>query len=345
MKKWISILMVCLLSACSMDNGTSSQSMEYRAKLPFEHSDARIKHVGILSSVDDRVQVESGLMDLSKSHFDSSQLTYLSHHFLDFDELDATDGSRGLLGTLRDDNPNGLNPTTDTQFDTGNGLVTSATILVDIYELDFYQKNDLKGLSLGLVVNKKVGDNVSITGDKMREYLKVTMLKLANYLRSRFNEIHNDIPIYMAAFGLDGSDGLGSYFYSGYFSGSSQQYHKITEEWIAFPTSEANSMDANLSTQFNRFSDSLKEVLVDDTYVTARAKYVDEKANLIKIVITAHGKTAAELLALMQAAKSGFSEFKDDGLKIIVRIDSNNETYALLSKEANSQTVNVVTAL
>ena len=32
---------------------------------------------------------------------------------MDYDELDATDGSRGLLGTNRDENPNGLNPSPD----------------------------------------------------------------------------------------------------------------------------------------------------------------------------------------------------------------------------------------
>ena len=93
--------------------------------------------------------------------------------------MDATDGSRGLLGTLRDDNPNGLNPSRDEAFDTGNGEVTGATILVDIYELDWYNTNDnLRGISLALVVNDEVeddaGNTYEITKEKLQNYIEVT---------------------------------------------------------------------------------------------------------------------------------------------------------------------------
>lgn len=152
------VISLCL-SGCmgtSTNDTLALQAGDYVAMLPFESSDTRVKHVGLISDQDIRIEIESGLMDLSKQYFDPSSVGYRTHTFLDFDELDATDGSRGLLGTLRDDNPNGLNPSRDEAFDTGNGEVTGATILVDIYELDWYNTNDnLRGISLALVVMMK----------------------------------------------------------------------------------------------------------------------------------------------------------------------------------------------
>ena len=118
------VISLCL-SGCmgtSTNDTLALQAGDYVAMLPFESSDTRVKHVGLISDQDIRIEIESGLMDLSKQYFDPSSVGYRTHTFLDFDELDATDGSRGLLGTLRDDNPNGLNPSRDEAFES-HGLV------------------------------------------------------------------------------------------------------------------------------------------------------------------------------------------------------------------------------
>ena len=94
---------VLVLSGCQADSTTAVQA-EYEAAQPFVNSDTPAKHVGLLNSEDVRFEAERGLMDLSRQYFPPSDVTFRTHTFLDFDELDATDGSRGLLGTLRDDN-------------------------------------------------------------------------------------------------------------------------------------------------------------------------------------------------------------------------------------------------
>ena len=200
-------LLAMSLCACSTGNKNQANALDedsYQAILPYEASDTRSKHVGLINDTDLRVEMESGLMDLSKKYFSTSSVGYKTHQFLDYDELDATDGSRGLLGTVRDGNPNGLNPSADEEFDTGNGIVTNATILVDIYELDWYTNDTLKGISLGLVVNGNLnasdGSSVDITDEKMQNYLEVTFSKLASYMHERFNEINKNIPIFIAAY-------------------------------------------------------------------------------------------------------------------------------------------------
>ena len=133
-KLCIVLSLALLLSGCSSMNSSadSTDDDEYQAVLPYKNSDTRVKHVGLISSQETRIQIEDGLMDLSKNYFSPSKVSYKTHAFLDYDTLDATDGSRGLLGTLRDDNPNGLNPGSEEEFDTGNGKVKGAIILADL---------------------------------------------------------------------------------------------------------------------------------------------------------------------------------------------------------------------
>lgn len=143
-----------------------------------------------------------------------------------------------MLGTVRDGNPNGLNPSADEEFDTGNGIVTKATILVDIYELDWYSNDNLKGISLGLVVNGELnasdGSTVEISDEKMESYLEVTFSKLASYMHERFNEITKDIPIFVAAYRLDDSNttGKGGYVYEGYYKGGQGSFTSLKQEWV-----------------------------------------------------------------------------------------------------------------
>lgn len=348
-----SVLVISLcLSGCmgtSTNDTLALQAGDYVAMLPFESSDTRVKHVGLISDQDIRIEIESGLMDLSKQYFDPSSVGYRTHTFLDFDELDATDGSRGLLGTLRDDNPNGLNPSRDEAFDTGNGEVTGATILVDIYELDWYNTNDnLRGISLALVVNDEVeddaGNTCEITKEKLQNYIEVTAGKLVNYMRERFNDISARIPIYIAAYSLDSSqESLGGYFYEGMFEGSSGSYNSLDEEWILVPSTQLTTDDPTTAEQFNTFKEDIQNVLPDYTYVTGKAKY--ENGNLVKLQldITSHGKTAGEILAVCQTANSSLSVFTSMDCEYQITITNDDTVYAMINRDIDSTETNVNT--
>lgn len=100
--------------------------MTYQAATPFVSSDTRVKHVSLISDADAHRSRE-WLDGSCERTFSPNSVTYRVHSFLNYDELDATDGSRGLLGTLRDGNPNGLNPNSNEDFDTGNGIVKGAS--------------------------------------------------------------------------------------------------------------------------------------------------------------------------------------------------------------------------
>lgn len=347
--KWILGLLILALSACSTTNSNQSQALssnDYAAILPYDTKDTRVKHVGIIPDINTRIQLEDGLMDLSKQYFPPDRVGYKTHAFLDYDELDATDGSRGLLGTLRDDNPNGLNPGVDEAFDTGNGTVKNAIILVDIYELDWYSNDELQGISIALVVNDMVGDDVKIKEDRMQQYLEVTCSKLVNYMRQRFNEVTSNVPIFVAAYELNSeeTEQIGGYKYAGYFQGSNQNFYKINEEWIHVPSGTFTTKDLAAAEEFTDFKSQISQVLSDNTYVTAEAKYEDDELVKMNIEITAHGKTAGEILAVIEATRVELKNFSNTNCRYTVRIFNDSDAYCMMVRNVGTQDVIVASS-
>lgn len=348
MRKTISLLilaMLCICTACSSTTNTNQSnalhSGEYSAILPYESSDSRIKHASLISDTGARVRMEEGLMELSKKYFSPSEVAYKTQVFLTYDELDATDGSRGLLGTNRDDNPNGLNPSRDEGFDTGNGTVTGAVVLVDLYELDWYSDDELQGISIGMAVNDEItdedGNSVEITQERMNNYLEVTAGHLVSYMRERFNEITSNVPIYIACFTLDSSeDSLGSYLYQGYFEGSQGEYSKLDLTWLNVPSTTFTEDQESVAEQFTEYQEAMSTILVDYSYVVGQARVQDDKVNELKITITCHGKSASELLAIVQAARDELSVFSSTECEYIVEVLSDEGTYALISRPVSS---------
>ena len=343
-KLLIGLLALCLC-ACSTGNKNQASALEddaYQAILPYDASDTRSKHVGLIHDTDLRVEMENGLMELSKKYFSASSVGYKIHQFLDYDELDATDGSRGLLGTVRDGNPNGLNPSADEEFDTGNGFVTNAAVLVDIYELDWYTNDTLKGISLGLVVNGDLttsdGTSVDITDEKMKNYLEVTFSKLASYMHERFNEINKNIPIYIAAYRLDDTNttGKGGYVYEGYYKGGQGSFNSLNEEWTLVPSSRFTELDAAAASEFAAFKEEISKVLPDNTYVTGEAKFESKKMKKLNLTITAHGKTAGEILAVIEHAKDQMTTFESKKCDYLITVLNDDTVYALIERKSGS---------
>ncbi len=347
--------LLLLITGCSSLNSHQSEPLSsggYAAILPFETSDMRVKHSGLFTDLDARIQMEEGLMDLSKQHFNPSSVGFKNHVFLTYDELDASDGSRGLLGTTRDDNPNGLNPSYDEEFDTGNGKVAGVTILVDIYELDWYSNDKLKGISVGMVVNDEVvssdGKAVAITDEKLKNYVKVSSAKLVSYMRQRFNEIGTDIPIYIAAFRLDSSEdaaSIGGYFYDGYYVGSQGTFGNIDEQWVSFPSTYFTELDEELSKQYDDYEAKISMVLADYSYITGTVKFEKQTPVRMNINVETHGKTAGEILAVTQSIRENLVIFTNTSCNYIVRVSNNGTIYAMLQRDAGTTDVKVITTI
>lgn len=347
----LSLALTLCLAGCSTSaaHTVPLNSQEYAASLPYAASDMRGKHVGLVSNEDMRFELEQGLMDLSKQYFSPTSLTFRNHAFLDYDELDATDGSRGLLGTLRDNNPNGLNPGSGEQFDTGNGISVGPILVGDLYEIDYYSQNDLSGIAIGLLVADKAevdGQDVEITPEAMYSYFQVTSTKLVAYLRERFNEVSRNTPILVAAYQMntDPSDSSnGGYIYEGYFTGNTGKFTEISQEYLLTPSTRFISEFPELASEFAQFKSQVSQILPDDAYVTGKLRVENGAPVMLQIKVETFGKTAGEALAAIQSVNQDLSSFTSTDMAYKVTIFNGTEVCAMIERETGSAKTNVIT--
>lgn len=357
MNKTIRVLLAALLfgtlfAGCSEQAISTTQPLkpgDYAAILPYEVSDTRAKHIGLIADIDIRTQLELGLMDLSKTYFPPSEVAYKTHAFLDYDELDATDQSRGLLGRLKDNNPNGLNPGADEDFDTGNGIVKGPVLVVDLYELDFYDQNTLKGISIGLAVPDSVeenGQHIEITREKMEEFLKATGAKIVSYMRERFNEITPDIPILIAAYQMnldDSSSSKGGYMFTELFKGTSETDAEVVEEYMLIPSAAFSQAQPQLASEFETFRQDIAKSLSDTSFTVGEARVQNGAVQKMTLTVSAYGKTVGETLAVIQNVREKLAVFTDENILYKVVVENNGKMVALLDRDPKSKDVQVLT--
>ncbi len=355
LKAFLGLCLVPALALAGCSDQTVQQTSkplkpgDYAAILPYQTSDTRAKHIGLISDIDIRTQLEQGLMDISKDYFDPSNHAYVNHKYLDYDELDASDGSRGLLGTLRDDNPNGLNPGADEDFDTGNGIVKGPILVADLYELDFFSGNALDGIAIGLAVTDAVeqdGVRHEITPERLRDFVQASGTKIVSYMRERFNDVTPNIPILVAAYELntdENDSSKGGYVYAEYFDGTRTTDKTISEEYMLVPSTAFTQAQPEMAAQFEIFRADVSRILSDTTYTTGEAKIQDGLVQKLTLTITAHGKTVGEILAVIQSVREYLSIFESENCAYKVIIKNNGDICALMDREPDSKSVQVLT--
>ena len=221
---------------------------------------------------------------------------------------------------------------------------------MDLYELDWYTNDNLKGISLGLVVNGELsasdGSSVEITDEKMQNYLEVTFSKLASYMHERFNEINKNIPIFIAAYRLDDSNttGKGGYMYEGYYKGGQGSFTSLSQEWTLVPSSRFTDLDSSAAT-FASFKEEISRVLPDNTYITGEAKFESKKLKKLNLTITAHGKTAGEILAVVEDVKDQMDTFSSKKCDYLITVLNDDTVYALIERASGSSECNVISKI
>ena len=325
---------------------------EYAASLPFEASTSRIKHSQISTNLNETMIIGSGLMNLSKEYFSPDQHSYKEGQFLTYDVLDATGQDHvGLLGRTTESNPNGMNLPIDTPIETDGGtkkITPTDVLLIDIYELDWYDGKDLEGISLGIVLNDKIGDSINpdiVKDDKLRAYGEEVGRKTVSYLRKNYPEIGQKTPIYVALYKESGVNTVlpGTFIEEAYFKSKTiGEYSHLDEAWALFPSAQAKEMDADSSNDFDQFIKEIKRFFPEDTSVIGTGKFVDGYLDSLSIKVTMHAKTWAEANAMIQKVNSSLALMKNKDVKLKVNISSDDVLIAAIEREKESSETTVI---
>ena len=322
---------------------------DYAALLPFEASSSRIKHA-YTTNLNEAMIIGVGMMNLSKEHFSPDDYAYKESQFLSYDALDATGLDRvGLLGRTSEKNPNGMNPAIGTEIDTNNGkkkIGSQDVLLIDIYELDWYDGKDLEGLSLGIVLNDEIGDSVNpdiVSDAKLRAYGEEVGRKVVSYLRKTHPEIGQKTPIYVTLFKESGVNTTlpGTFIEEAYFeSKTNAEFKAINEKWALFPTSTATKLDGTNATYFDRYKASFQDFLGQDIDMIGKGHFMDNELTDLRINVKLHAKSADEVIAAVQLLDERLSIFSSNNFKITVVVKADDVDVATITRnKGTSSTV------
>lgn len=329
---------------------------DYAALLPYQSSDASIKHATLNTNMIDTLQIGTGLMELSKEYFSSDTHTFREGEFLDFDTLDAaTDQSSGLLGRFnKKTNSIGLNPAIKDEFPVEGGdtvkIGASDILLLDIQEFDWYKNGELAGLSLAFVLNDEVGEENNtqrIREDKMDVYAKETVRKAVNYIRKKIPGVGNDLPIFVALYDINSADEAlpGTFYQAAFFETKIDgDFYDIKENWVLFPTQQATDLDGATAASFDRYKAAFKNVMPQDVSMIAKGHYMKNALQELRIQVTLHASTSGEVMTAVQLLNKELSEFPSDYM-ITVDIQTDTSHVGVIQRDKGAKDTNVITLM
>lgn len=318
---------------------------DYSALLPFNVSDARYIHADMKTSLLDTMTISEGLMQLSKQHFSPKSYAYREAQFLDYNTLKGS-----LLARESDDNPKGLNPSAESEFALKDGGTLKAPVLlVDLYELDWYQSEELSGLSIAMVVNSQSTDTetnktMTITDAAMENYENVYGQRVIEYLRDTYPQVKN-LPIYLTVYDIAGDqEGVpGIFKREAYFESNTASFSRIKEQWTIVPTDTSQKLDESLNTAFLNYKKELDDLdLGEDISIIGTGKFSDGSLTTLKISVNAHAKTGSEMNAIVQLLNENLSLFTSTGYRITVDISCDDIHYAVIERASGSSKTNTI---
>ncbi len=204
-------------------------------------------------------------------------------------------------------------------------------------EIDFYSGSQtnptLSGISLAVVFNQTLEVNgipVTITDEKLSDYAQTAGRKLERYLRT-IPGMEN-IIIYISLYTTQKIDATlpGRFFSEATFTNREGQFEPLDEEWVFFPSTAALSKDIQNSTAFNALRSAIVDFTPESLGTVGEGLYLDGTLSHLKITVSMQAKTYTEVYALTQIIIGLLEGFNHEKYDIIVKVESNFETVALI---------------
>lgn len=358
--KWIVLLtLLIVLTSCfsaneevdeseEIDVSISKEAIQYYRDnerfsliIPFVGSRQRLNHEQRAVYKDDTYELTKQLQSMSSDYF-KPQDYYISEGKM----INSTQ-YRDLLRYNSNENPMGLNPSSDQIFISQNGEeISQPIILITLYEIDYYTSADpesgVKALSFALALNGDVTTD-PIYPDRLKEedlldYGENAARKLVSYLRT-FPET-SQIPIFVGLYDLQKSDSTlpGGFISSAYFEGNSGQFERVNQEWVILPSNRSANLVPDVATEFNIIKSQIQTFLPDEQVgVIGRARLIDNRTNHLNITLSTTGKTYLEVQGLAQYALQLVNErFSHFDFKVIVDIQVLGKTIIVIEKKGDS---------
>lgn len=355
--------MMTMLFACAsepQEEGTITTTPinegGYRIAIPFQSSDATQIHVNYNRSSADVDAIGKGLQRLSKEHFSTDSYYLQDGQILRHDDLVSTFSNKeALLGRKSAENAFGLNPEKGSSLpiDANQSItVGSETIPVgDVIEYNFLKETSkdasIEGVAFAIVLTPNVigedGKKYTIKDEQLQVIGEEAGRNLMSYVKD-LPEVGSNTPVMIALFKATSEDDTlpGTFFAKGYGKSNIDNFVKVNEKWVVIPSDTASKLDPQIVSQFDAVKKSLFRFLPNDVAIIGKGFFVDDQLERLMITITTQGKTQIQNEGVVQYVKELIANFNSDAYKVIVKINANTETYAMLQREKGSNDVVVI---
>ncbi len=360
---FVLMFLAVALFACSSDTqeeGTITTSPVneggYRIAIPFESSDATQIHVNYNRSSADIDAIGKGLQRLSKEHFSTGTYYLQDGQILQHDDLVKTFSNKeSLLGRKSAENAFGLNPEKGSSLpinETQSIKVGTDTVPVgDVIEYNFVKDSNkdaqIEGIAFAIVLTPNVvgedGQKYTIKDKQLKVIGEEAGRNLMTYVKD-LPEVGNNTPVMIALFKATSEDDTlpGTFFAKGYGKSNIDNFTAINEKYAVIPSDTASKLDPQVVSQFDAVKKSLFRFLPNDIAIIGQGFFVDDQLDRLMITISTQGKTQIQNEAVVQYVKELLANFNSDSYKVIVKMNANTDTYAMLQREKGSMDVSVI---
>ncbi|WP_141604083.1 CamS family sex pheromone protein [Terrilactibacillus laevilacticus] len=325
MKKWLGVVgllslsLTLVLSGCNLpwssDNNKQNvinsskgnkqtatlipkiDSKDYQSLKPTGNtSDSTRGYIGY--GVNNRVdidQLETGLMDMSKSVFSPDDYVFQSGQYLSENDIN------NMLYRKSKKTPNGLNPPLGKGQSVRDQAMNSPKILSYILEQDYLKstgknKYELGGISLAISLNQVYTDKVTDKAGKqydVKKTLNVSQVKqqgktIAQKVLQQVRQKNGlgNVPIFITLYAeAPDSSLVPGYFYSKTYvsnnSGSIGKWENVNEDNVLFPSDKSKSKYKSDNELFNNFKTDVSKYFPNFIGVTAKGRY--ENGDLVNL--------------------------------------------------------------
>ncbi|WP_449622525.1 CamS family sex pheromone protein [Robertmurraya sp. Marseille-Q9965] len=331
----------------------------YQTILPFEPSEARGLVVNRLNTRYDIDEFETGLMRIAQNTFDPDKYLFQEGQYLDRKTVGLwlnrqyTDAQLKELGLKAEENI-GLNP-----LDPGTGDVKTRNkenpiYLAHILEHDYLVKGEdgtahLGGIVIGLALNSVHYFQEIQYGPTFETKIEHATLdkegkKIAEQVISRLRQIKglSKVPITIALFEQESQSAVvpGNFFaYAKVGEGSSKigGWEKVNEDYVLFPSDDAENDHRDDLTTFLNFKQDVEEYFPNFNGVIGRAFYIENELQKLSIDIPIQFYGKAESVGFTQYVTGLILEHFPDYISVQVNVSSVNGPEALIVREVDQK--------
>lgn len=327
----------------------------YRTIMPFEPSQARGLVVENLNTRYDINEFETGLMRLAQNIFDPDKYVFREGQYLDRKTVQLWLNRKFTPEQLKEENLSekeniGLNPLDDGKGDIKERNNRNPIYLAHILEHDYLVQGEnntyhLGGVAIGLALNSVYYYQTEQFGATFERKIPHAELeregkKIAEKVVRRLRKMDGlkDVPIMIGLFEQESRSSVvpGNFFaYTNVAKGSSSisEWEKVNEDYILFPSPEAEEKHRDDWTMFQNFKQDVEKYFPNFNGVIGRAFYAEGQLQEINIDIPIQFYGKAEVIGFSQYVTGLVMEHFPDYISVNVNITSVNGPEALIVRK------------